>query len=343
MALSVSVIVPTYRPGTQWRQWLDAFARQTVRPNKALIIDSSSGDDTLELAAEYGFDSYVIPTHEFGHGRTRMLGVALTGNSDIVLLLTQDAELAAPDSIENLTALFDDPQIGAAYGRQLSRPKADPISAHARIFHYPATSCVRSIADIPTLGVKAARFSNSFGAYRRSALMQAGGFPLDAIFGEDQAVAAQMLLKGWKIGYAANAQVFHSHDYTFLQEFRRYFTIGVAHQTMPWMVEKFGSVGGEGLHFVRSELSHLWNCSPGHIPSALVRTALKLLAYRLGNTTMPLPTRMKRTLSMNPQYWDSVKPSHASVRFTLPPHTHVHSKPNSQIPTLSTPHNTRIS
>ena len=47
--------------------------------------------------------------------------------------------------------------------------------------------------------------------------MAVGGFPCDVIFGEDTVTAAKFLLAGWKIVYAAKAQVYHSHSYTWMQ------------------------------------------------------------------------------------------------------------------------------
>lgn len=54
-----------------------------------------------------------------------------------------------------------------------------------------------------------------------------GGFPEDVIGSEDAYVAARMLLGGYAVRYATTAEVYHSHDYSVLEEFRRYFDIGV--------------------------------------------------------------------------------------------------------------------
>jgi len=70
-------------------------------------------------------------------------------------------------------------------------------------------------------GFKAIFFSNSFGAYRRKALEEVGGFPKDVNFGEDTVVAGHLLLAGWKIAYAADAEVYHSHSYSICEEFQR--------------------------------------------------------------------------------------------------------------------------
>ncbi|WP_130419259.1 hypothetical protein [Edaphobacter modestus] len=78
----------------------------------------------------------------------------------------------------------------------------------------------------------------------------------------------------------AEAKVYHSHSYTWWQEVRRYFDIGVLHAREAWLRREFGGTGREGTRFVRSELSHLWLGAWWFIPSALLRTALKWIAYR---------------------------------------------------------------
>ena len=130
-----------------------------------------------------------------------------------------------------------------------------------------------------------------------------GGFPQDVIFGEDTITAAKFLLAGWKIAYVAEAQVYHSHSYTWRQDFKRYFDIGVLHARENWLLKEFGSAGGEGSRFVRSELNYLWPRYWWLIPSALIRTALKLVGYRLGRIENKLSLGWKRKLSMHPNFW----------------------------------------
>ena len=133
--------------------------------------------------------------------------------------------------------------------------------------------------------------------------MSVGGFPEDVVFGEDMCVAARMILSGWKIAYRADAAVYHSHDYGMRQEFQRYFDIGVLHAREPWLLEKFGKPEGEGVRFVRSETAYLWKHAPRLIPSAWLRTLLKLAGYRLGKAEAGLPLRLKMRLGMHHGYW----------------------------------------
>ena len=83
--------------------------------------------------------------------------------------------------------------------------------------------------------MKTAFNSNSFAAYRRKALKDVGGFPINTILSEDMYVTAKMLLKNWSVAYCADAKVYHSHNYTIWQEFKRYFDIGVFHAKEAWI------------------------------------------------------------------------------------------------------------
>jgi rhamnosyltransferase len=299
----VGLIVPTLNAGSLWESWLTAFEQQTQKPDRLLLIDSSSSDNTVALACAHGFEVVVIPTAEFNHGGTRQFGVSLLSGVDIIIFLTQDALLANPDAIAKLLAGFDDERVGAAYGRQLPHRTAGPIAAHARLFNYPAESQLRSLPDRKRFGIKTVFISNSFAAYRYSALMQVGGFPVNTIMNEDTLVAGKLLVSGWKIAYCADASVCHSHDYSCWDEFKRYFDIGVFHSTHSWLQRMFGGASGEGLRFVVSELRYLRQHAPWLIPAALLRTGLKWLGFKLGLHYLGLPQAIRRRFSLQNAYW----------------------------------------
>ncbi|WP_211256161.1 glycosyltransferase [Edaphobacter aggregans] len=295
-------VVPTLNAAADWARFAPILS-DCISPRLVLILDSSSHDGTPELARTAGFAIRNIPRAEFNHGGTRQFGIELLSDADVVVFLTQDAILADATAINMLIRAFDDPTVGAAYGRQLPRPGAEPIEAHARLFNYGQQSVVRSIADRERLGFKSIFISNSFAAYRRTALLAVGGFPKHVIFGEDTVVAGKLLLSGWKIAYTAEAEVYHSHSYTMTQEFRRYFDIGVLHAREGWLRREFGSAGGEGMRFVRSELSYLWGHCKWLIPDALSRTCLKWIGYRLGRIENKLNIRWKRMFSLHASFW----------------------------------------
>lgn len=299
----VMVIVPTLNASGDWSSFAPALLACAV-PEQVLIVDSESTDGTPDLARAAGFQVRPVLRAEFNHGATRQLAADMLPSADILVYMTQDAVLVGPNALAALLAPFEDPRVGAAYGRQLPRPKATAIEAHARSFNYPPTSEIRSLEIREQRGIKTAFFSNSLAAYRRSALIGVGGFPRNVIFGEDTIVVAKLLMAGNKVAYVADSCAYHSHSYTLTQEFKRYFDIGVMHSREKWLLNEFGQPNGEGRRFVLSELRYLRHWNPWQIPSAIARTFTKLLGYRLGRVEARLTRGIKRRLSMQPGFWD---------------------------------------
>ncbi|HHK2766019.1 TPA: glycosyltransferase family 2 protein [Pseudomonas aeruginosa] len=103
---------------------------------------------------------------------------------------------------------------------------------------------------------------------------------------------------------AASAEVYHSHDYRLLEEFRRYFDIGVFYGRERWIRAAFGGAGGEGKRYVLAEIQALRAAGALYrVPEIALRSAFKLLGYRLGQFERHLPVALKRRISMFPGYW----------------------------------------
>lgn len=304
MALNFAVCVPTLNAGPQWQRWLEATLEGLAPTMRLVVADSSSDDDTATLARHAGAEVISIDRQTFNHGGTRNTLLHKLDNFDVVIFMTQDAFISDPSALTTLSLSFKNPDVGAAFGRQLPHQDATPVAAHARLFNYPAESRVVSQADIPTLGIKTAFLSNSFAAYRRQALIDAGGFPPHVILSEDMMAGARLLKQGWKLAYNAEACVYHSHNYSIREEFKRYFDIGAFHSQEAWLIDWLGSAEGEGLRFIRSEVRYLLKHAPHTLPSALLRTFAKYLGYRLGRHEKKLPTQIKKKLSMHTQFWN---------------------------------------
>lgn len=301
--MRIICIIPTYNDVINLNRLLNSLQTQTVKFD-ILIIDSSSTDGTLQLAQARVNNVSTIPSSEFNHGGTRQLMIELYPGYDVYIFLTQDAMLTDSNAVGNILVPFADNKVAAVCGRQLPHLNATAIAQHARMFNYPEGVQVKTLDDVPRLGIKAAFMSNSFAAYRADALKSVGGFPLHVIFAEDMYVAAKMLLAGWSVVYSGNAQCHHSHNYTIFEEFKRYFDMGVFHAREPWIRHQFGGAGGEGLRYVRSELKFLGLWRLYLWPTALLRNAVKLMGYKLGQQEACLPISLKRKLSMYSRYWD---------------------------------------
>lgn len=300
----ISVIIPTLNGGEVFRELLWQLSLQSVAVDELLVVDSESGDETVAVAKEYGATVIGIDRHAFDHGGTRSLA-ARQANGEILLFFTQDAVPVDQDLIKRLIApLLNDPSIAVSYGRQLPNTDASPSATALRMFNYPPQSITREFSDKATLGLKTAFVSNSCAAYRKSCLAEVEYFPNNLIFGEDTCTVGRLLQKSYRIAYVAEATVLHSHNYSLPQEFRRSFDIGVLHKKEYWLPETYGRAEGEGLRYIKYELSMILKQKRIlGIPLFFCRNLMKLIGYKLGSRYDVLPLWLVPKLSMNSAWW----------------------------------------
>ena len=282
MNIPVSIIIPTYNAGKKFEKFALMIKKQTANIRQVLIIDSSSTDETVSIADKYNFTVEIIPKTEFGHGKTRQYALEKV-NTEIVVFLTQDVLLYDEFSVEKLVqCLISDKKIAAVYGRQMPYENTGILGKFARLYNYPPISKINNFEDRKERGIKTAFLSDSFSAYKKGLLLKTGGLP-DVNFGEDTFVAAKLLMNGYKTAYCAEAKVYHSHDYTLLQDYKRSKDIGQFHKKEKWLLETFGKAEGEGLKFIINEAKYLVkNGRFYYLPIAFLHNVVKYLGYKMG-------------------------------------------------------------
>ncbi|MDM4397168.1 glycosyltransferase family 2 protein [Klebsiella oxytoca] len=297
------IAIPTFNGGQVWETVAKSIKKNCPKDTSIFIIDSGSKDNTLGIAHELGFNVSTIESKNFNHGATRNLLADLApAECDVVIFLTQDA-IPQHGFVERIVSVFNDENVVCAYGRQLPHDDANPIASHARYFNYPMETHIYSADDISVKGLKTVFMSNSFSAYRLSVFKKLGGFPSNTILCEDMYYTAKAIKNGFKSAYIADAKVKHSHNYHIIEEFRRYFDIGVFHANEPWIRKEFGGAGGEGKKFISSEFNYLLKRSVKYIPLAFINNFMKLLGYKIGLNYKKLPVSFTKWCSMHKAYW----------------------------------------
>ena len=303
--MRVSVIIPTYQAAPYIAGLLRALQAQSHAPHEIMVMDSSSTDGTaaiVQQAAIANVQFQVIPKTEFNHGGTRTRAAKrVTG--DVLVFMTQDAQPANEHYLAELIKPIMQHQAVACFARQLPYPHASASEQFARGFNYPAVSRINTQADVATRGVKAYFYSDVASAIRSDIFWQMGGYADDVIISEDMLLAAKLLQQGYATAYVADAQVYHSHDYTFKQQFQRYFDIGVFFKARASDLAG-AKTGGEGLRFALSQLRFL--CGGAHYGQALRvlgELPLKWLGFRLGMWHSYLPLWLIKKCSMHSFYW----------------------------------------
>lgn len=226
MSETVSLIIPTLNAEGEIGALIEALLGQSRVPNEILVVDSSSDDGTVGIASSYREVSVeVIDRRDFDHGLTRDRALRRS-SGDIACFMTQDAVPANDAFIENLVApILSDPSVAVSSGRQLPKADARRFEQLVRAFNYTDESNVRSRDDVPRLGIKAYFATDVCAAYRRSAYLELGGFG-STDMSEDMLMAAKAVKAGWKVAYAADAEVYHLHNLTPRQQYERNFAIG---------------------------------------------------------------------------------------------------------------------
>jgi rhamnosyltransferase len=300
--LSIGIIIPTYNAHHHLKHCLPPVLASHLKP-RVLIIDSSSKDNTVKLAQQMGVETLVIPQKEFNHGATRELARKHL-NTDIVVMMTQDAYPKSSDFLEYLIAPLLEGKAAVSYARQIPHKGADFFESFPRQFNYPEKSHIRGIEDLDTYGSYTFFCSDSCAAWMNSALDEIGGF-FPILTNEDTFAVAKLLNKGHHIAYVAEAVVHHSHRYSLLEEFKRYFDTGYTRRL--YRDELFYGVRDEkhGSKYVKIMLKELIKKKPLSLPYAILHIAAKYLGYKVGDIGSKLPLKIVRSLSGQSYYWSS--------------------------------------
>ena len=238
---------------------------------------------------------------DFDHGMTRRMAVEKS-DADIFVMMTQDALPADRKLIEKLTTpLMED--IAVSYARQLPRKNCRAIERFTRRFNYPEESLLKGKENLQVLGIKTYFCSDVCAAYRREIYEKLGGFVEKAIFNEDMLFAAKAVEAGYKIMYAAEARVLHSHNYSISQQFRRNFDLGVSQAEHPEVFKKVPSEK-EGGRMVKETTEYLFTTGKVFlIPYFYLQCMGKYAGYFLGKHYKMLPEKTIKKCTANEAYW----------------------------------------
>ena len=307
--MKIDVIIPTYRPGKKFLELMKRLSEQTVKADRIIIMNTEEKyfDGFLygtDFAREYPqAEVHHLSKREYDHGGTRDRAAGKS-SAELFLCMTDDAVPADERLIERLRdALCQAEDIAVAYARQLPGKDSGEIERYTRAFNYPQESCVKGQEQLETMGIKTYFCSNVCAMYRKDVFRKLGGFEKHTIFNEDMIYAAKAVKAGYRIAYAAEARVYHSHNYTAGEQFHRNFDNGVSQAQHP---EVFSGVSSEseGIKMIKKTMAHLWkNRKPWLMLRFAADCAARYLGFFLGKHYRSLPAGLVIRCSMNRDYW----------------------------------------
>jgi rhamnosyltransferase len=223
--VEVSILLLTKNGRPDIDRLLAALFRQNCRTREEVIaVDSGSVDGTLDVLRRYPVRIAHIPPQNFHHARTRNLAASLA-NGRFLVFLSQDAVPCSDDWLRAMLANFDDPRVGAVYGRQVPKTESSLERRDALDAVYGESRIVKDPAQRNHLGYRFYHFSDANAALRRD-IWETEHFPENLKVFEDLGIAKKILDRGWKIVYEPRAAVIHSHSHSTSGLFKRYFDIG---------------------------------------------------------------------------------------------------------------------
>jgi glycosyltransferase involved in cell wall biosynthesis/GT2 family glycosyltransferase len=221
----VTIVIPVYNGGGLLKRVVEACLQQDLDAEfEILIIDSSSTDRCIEhLPQDNRIRIHRISKGEFGHGRTRNLGVSLA-HGEFVAFITQDALPANNMWLMNLIApLQTDRKVAGVFGCHIAHEGHGPLTSYDLDQHFNRwifrshrkpieLEESRKKPDTP-ISNHERFYSDNNSCLRKTAWKQ---IPLPEVtYGEDQLWAIAILRHGFKKAYASTAIVRHSHEYNF--------------------------------------------------------------------------------------------------------------------------------
>ncbi|QVQ25620.1 glycosyltransferase family 2 protein [Achromobacter deleyi] len=312
--MKASVIIPTKNPGGILRSVLQAVCNQKAAFDfDVLVIDSGSTDGTADYVRQFG-DKRVrlheIAPAEFGHGKTRNLGVSLT-DGEFAVFITHDALPASDGWLAAMVKPADeDPEVAGVFGRHLAYPDASPFTRRdleRHFAHFEPTPVVRlddraRYDRDPGYRQFLHFFSDNNALIRRSVWQQ---FPYpDVDFAEDQIWAETIIKQGWKKAYAHDGVVYHSHDFPPFEYLQRSFDESYAlfrlfgYTLVPSLYRLLRSWGGATLLDLRYAWGQglIWR-QPLAVLSMPFRNLMRASGHYLGSRADRLPAGLRRGLS----------------------------------------------
>lgn len=305
--MKVDVIIPIYKPDQALFTLLDRLEEQSMPIHKIILMNTDRECFTAliqeeEFAGRYPeAEVHHLEKRDFDHGGTRHEALGYS-HAEVFVMMTQDAVPVDRYLVERLVDNLKG-KTAVSYARQLPDAASSEFEKASRQFNYPDVSQIKSLENLPDLGIKTFFCSNVCAAYRRDIYEKLGGFTHHTIFNEDMIYAAAAVKAGYRIAYEARAQVVHSHNYTNLQQFHRNFDLGVSQAQHP---EVFAEVPSEseGKRLVQETWKILAEKKSLHrFPGFCVQCAFKYAGYLLGKHYEKLPRPLILHLTSNKEYW----------------------------------------
>jgi glycosyltransferase involved in cell wall biosynthesis len=212
MNRKVSLIIRCYNEEQHIGRLLSGVMQQTIADDvEIILVDSGSTDATVSIASRYPVHVVSIRPEEFSFGYSLNRGCR-EATGEFLVMASAHVYPVYADWLERLLAPFADPDIALVYGRQIGNEQTKYSEHQVFARWFPEQS--QRYQDTPFC-------NNANAAVRRSVWEQ---LPYDETLTglEDIDWAQRAMQQGYKVAYAADAEIVHVHDETPKRIYNRY-------------------------------------------------------------------------------------------------------------------------
>mgnify|MGYP002780068927 FL=1 len=199
----VTVVVPAYDEAKVIARTVRSLlAQRYAGPLDVLVVDDGSPDGTGDVVAHaFADEPRVVLVRQPNGGKASALnnGIARAAG-EIVVCLDADT-IFEPDTVAELVAPFRDRDVGAVAGNAKVGNRINLVTRWQALEYVTSQNVDRRAFDL--LGCITV-VPGAVGAWRREAVLAAGGFTHDTL-AEDQDLTIALLRRGWRVTYAERA------------------------------------------------------------------------------------------------------------------------------------------
>ncbi len=198
----VAVLIPAYNEEKVIERTIRAALNSNYPNVRVIVIDDGSRDRTLEVArqafsAEEAAGRVLILSKK-NSGKAEALNYGIEYLRDAEIFVGIDADtIIAPDAISRLVPHFINPKIGAIAGNAKVGNRVNLWTRWQALEYITSQNFERRALDV--LGAVSV-VPGAIGAWRVSAVREAGGFHLDTV-AEDADLTMALLRRGYRVEY----------------------------------------------------------------------------------------------------------------------------------------------
>ncbi|MGX7676562.1 bifunctional polysaccharide deacetylase/glycosyltransferase family 2 protein [Plantactinospora sp. DSM 117369] len=196
----VTVIVPAYNEAANIGATVWSLVNSDYPAIEVIVVDDGSTDDTAGVVERMRLPGVRV-VRQANAGKPAALNTGIRHARADLLVLVDGDTVFQPDTVYRLVQGFADPSVGAISGNTRVANRRRLLGRWQHLEYVIGFNLDRRMYDVlrcmPTI-------PGAIGAFRRQALLDAGGVPADTL-AEDTDLTMAVLRAGWRVPYEGRA------------------------------------------------------------------------------------------------------------------------------------------